>query len=139
MKTLPFEHIMLQNVGYLITPMSKARLSEYMDIDPEYIYDDHDWLWKEYATWDTDIYPNFLGLLADHGIAFGWEFALTEHFSYYAYNFPTPEKKNNLICYSSKSKHSLPRMTKKLRLQLETESSINELLLSIGIKPDGTN
>lgn len=137
MKTLPFEHIMLQNTGYLITPMSKARLSEYMAIDED--YDDHDWLWKEYATWNSDIYPEFLGLLADHGIAFGWEFVLTEDFSYYAYNFPTPEKKNNLICYSSKSKHSLPRMTKKLRLQLETESSINELLLSIGIKPDGTN
>ena len=137
MKTLPFEHIMLQNAGYLITPMSKARLSEYMHIDAD--YDDHEWPWREYATWNTDIYPNLLALLADLGIAFGWEFVLTEHFSYYAYNFPTPEKKNNLICYSSKSKHSLPRMTKKLRLQLETESSINELLLSIGIKPDGTN
>lgn len=137
MKTLPFEHIMLHNSGYLITPMSKARLSEYMDIEQDYY--DHEWLWTEYATWNSDIYPEFLGLLADHGIAFGWEFVLTEHFSYYAYNFPTPEKKNNLICYSSMSKHSLPRMTKKLRLQLETESSINELLLSIGIKPDGTN
>ena len=137
MKTLPFEHIMLQNAGYLITPMRKARLSEYMHIDAD--YDDHEWPWREYATWNTDIYPNLLALLADLGIAFGWEFVLTEHFSYYAYNFPTPEKKNNLICYSSKSKHSLPRMTKKLRLQLETESSINELLLSIGIKPDGTN
>ena len=137
MKTLPFEHIMLQNAGYLLTPMSKERLSEYMDIDAD--YDDHEWSWREYATWNSDIYPNFLALLADLGIAFGWEFVLTEHFSYYAYNFPTPEKKNNLICYSSKSKHSLPRMTKKLRLQLETESSINELLLSIGIKPDGTN
>ena len=137
MKTLPFEHIMLQNAGYLLTPMAEERLSEYMDIDAD--YDDHEWPWREYATWDTTIYPNFLALLADLGIAFGWEFVLTEHFSYYAYNFPTPEKKNNLICYSSKSKHSLPRMTKKLRLQLETESSINELLLSIGIKPDGTN
>ena len=137
MKTLPFEHIMLQNAGYLLTPMSKARLSEYMGI--EQVWEDHEWLWKEYATWDPDIYPEFLELLADHGIAFGWEFVLTEHFSYYAYNFPTPEKKNNLICYSSESTHSLPRMTKKLRLQLETESSINELLLSIGIKPDGTN
>lgn len=137
MKTLPFEHVMLQNAGYLITPMSKVRLSEYMHIDQD--YDDHEWLWKEYATWNSVVYPEFLELLADHGIAFGWEFVLTEHFSYYAYNFPTPEKKNNLICYSSKSKHSLPRMTKKLRLQLETESSINELLLSIGIKPDGTN
>lgn len=137
MKTLPFEHVMLHNAGYLITPMSKERLSEYMSIDAD--YDDHEWPWREYATWHTDIYPNFLALLADLGIAFGWEFVLTEHFSYYAYNFPTPEKKNNLICYSSKSKHSLPRMTKKLRLQLETESSINELLLSIGIKPDGTN
>ena len=137
MKTLPFEHIMLQNAGYLITPMAKERLSEYMGIDAD--YDDHEWPWREYATWRRDIYPNFLELLADLGIAFGWEFVLTEHFSYYAYNFPTPEKKNNLICYSSKSKHSLPRMTKKLRLQLETESSINELLLSIGIKPDGIN
>lgn len=137
MKTLPFEHVMLQNAGYLITPMNEARLAEYMDIDQD--YDDHNWLWREYATWHTDIYPDFLKLLAEQGIAFGWEFVLTEHFSYYAYNFPTPEKKNNLICYSSKSKHSLPRMTKKLRLQLETESSINELLLSIGIKPDGTN
>ena len=137
MKTLPFEHVMLHNAGYLITPMSKERLVDFMDIDQD--YDDHDWLWREYVTWHTAIYPKFLGLLADHGIAFGWEFVLTEDFSYYAYNFPTPEKKNNLICYSSKSKHSLPRMTKKLRLQLETESSINELLLSIGIKPDGTN
>ena len=137
MKTLPFEHIMLHNAGYLITPMARERLAEYMDIDSD--HDDHEWSWQEYATWDTNIYPNFLALLADLGIAFGWEFVLTEHFSYYAYNFPTPEKKNNLICYSSKSKHSLPRMTKKLRLQLETESSINELLLSIGIKPDGTN
>lgn len=137
MKTLPFEHIVLHNSGYLITPMVKAHLSAYMDIEED--YDDHDWLWTEYATWNSDIYPDFLGLLADHGIAFGWEFVLTEHFSYYAYNFPTSEKKNNLICYSSNSKQSLPRMTKKLRLQLETESSINELLLSIGIKPDGTN
>ena len=137
MKTLPFEHIMLQSAGYLITPMAIERLSEYMDIDAD--YDDHEWPWTEYATWNSAVYPEFLGLLADHGIAFGWEFVLTEHFSYYAYNFPTPEKKNNLICYSSKSKDSLPRMTKKLRLQLETESSINELLLSIGIKPDGTN
>ena len=137
MKTLPFEHIMLQNAGYLITPMAVERLSEYMDIDAD--FNDHAWPWTEYATWDSAVYPEFLGLLADHGIAFGWEFVLTEHFSYYAYNFPTPEKKNNLICYSSKSKDSLPRMTKKLRLQLETESSINELLLSIGIKPDGTN
>ena len=137
MKTLPFEHIMLQNAGYLITPMAKERLSMYMHIDAD--YDDHEWPWREYATWHADICPNFLALLADLGIAFGWEFVLTEHFSYYAYNFPTPEKKNNLICYSSKSKDSLPRMTKKLRLQLETESSINELLLSIGIKPDGTN
>ena len=137
MKTLPFEHIMLHNAGYLITPMAVERLSEYMDIDAD--FNDHAWPWTEYATWDSAVYPEFLGLLADHGIAFGWEFVLTEHFSYYAYNFPTPEKKNNLICYSSKSKDSLPRMTKKLRLQLETESSINELLLSIGIKPDGTN
>ena len=137
MKTLPFEHIMLHNAGYLITPMAVERLSEYMDIDAD--FNDHAWPWAEYATWDSAVYPEFLGLLADHGIAFGWEFVLTEHFSYYAYNFPTPEKKNNLICYSSKSKDSLPRMTKKLRLQLETESSINELLLSIGIKPDGTN
>jgi len=137
MKTLPFEHIMLHNAGYLITPMAGERLSKYMDIDAD--FNDHAWPWTEYATWDSAVYPEFLGLLADHGIAFGWEFVLTEHFSYYAYNFPTPEKKNNLICYSSKSKDSLPRMTKKLRLQLETESSINELLLSIGIKPDGTN
>ena len=137
MKTLPFEHIMLQNAGYLVTPMAIERLSEYMDIDAD--FNDHAWPWTEYATWNSAVYPEFLGLLADHGIAFGWEFVLTEHFSYYAYNFPTPEKKNNLICYSSKSKDSLPRMTKKLRLQLETESSINELLLSIGIKPDGTN
>ena len=137
MKTLPFEHIMLHNAGYLITPMAVERLSEYMDIDAD--FNGHAWPWTEYATWDSAVYPEFLGLLADHGIAFGWEFVLTEHFSYYAYNFPTPEKKNNLICYSSKSKDSLPRMTKKLRLQLETESSINELLLSIGIKPDGTN
>ena len=137
MKTLPFEHIMLQSAGYLITPMAIERLSEYMDIDAD--FNDHAWPWTEYATWNSAVYPEFLGLLADHGIAFGWEFVLTEHFSYYAYNFPTPEKKNNLICYSSKSKDSLPRMTKKLRLQLETESSINELLLSIGIKPDGTN
>ena len=137
MKTLPFEHIMLQSSGYLITPMARERLTEFMGIDSD--YDAHEWPWREYSTWHTDIYPNFLALLADLGIAFGWEFVLTEHFSYYAYNFPTPEKKNNLICYSSKSKHSLPRMTKKLRLQLETESSINELLLSIGIKPDGTN
>ena len=127
---------MLQNTGYLITPMHLTRLTNYMDIDDQ--YSDHEWLWTEYASWNSDIYPEFLGLLADHGIAFGWEFVLTEHFSYYAYNFPTAEKKNNLICYSSMSKHSLPRMTKKLRLQLETESSINELLLSIGIKPDGT-
>ena len=45
MKTLPFEHIMLQSAGYLITPMAEERLSAYMAIDADYD-DETNLVWK---------------------------------------------------------------------------------------------
>jgi len=137
MKQIPYQHITNISNGYLITPLSVERVNEhYTGIDDT--HNDHTWGWSEYSIWDCDIYPDFLNDMANDGIAFGWEYVLTEDFSYFAYNFPTAEKKNNLVCYKSTARKSLPRLTKKLRLELETESSINELtLLCLGIKPNG--
>ncbi|WAW11637.1 hypothetical protein nACB1_060 [Acinetobacter phage nACB1] len=130
-------HVQLVNSGYLVTPMNANRVKPFTLFDDT--LPDHSWGWPEYALWDSDVYPDFLSDLANKGIAFGWEFAVTEDISYFAYNFPTKESKNNLVWFNSTGRRkSLPRMTKKLRLELETESSINELLFTIGIKPDGT-
>lgn len=136
MKTFPFQQVSQIGTGYLITPMNQHRLQLFTDWDQ--VHDDHIWVWPEYALWDTDVYPQFLEDLAKEGVAFGWEYMCTEDFSYFAYNFPTQESRNNLICYNSFGRKRLPKLTKKLRLQYETESSINELLLTLGINPNGT-
>lgn len=123
--------------GYLITPCSYDLVNALLGIDK--CYDDHAWGWDEYAIWSSEhIYPNQLEYLAKLGIAFGWEFVCTEDFSYFAYNFPTEESKNNLITFKTGRRKGLPRLPKKLRKQLEGPSAANELLYKLGHN-NGTN
>ena len=118
------------NNGYLITPCSYDLINALLGVDEK--YEDHPWNWPEYAIWSTaQIYPKQLKHLADLVIAFGWEFVCTEDFSYYAYNFPTEDSKNNLITFKTGKRKDLPHLTKKLRKQLEGTSAANELLYKL--------
>lgn len=134
--TTKLPDLTLFGTGYLTTCLNEERLGEYLHWDN--VHHDAPWDWLEYSLYDCDIYPSILMILANAGIAFGWEYILTEDFSYFAYNFPTEGKPNNLVHYKTGRRKSLPAMTKKLRKQLETETSVNVLLHNIGIKPDGT-
>lgn len=135
MSKLP--EIMQIDHGYLITPCSYDLVNALLGIDE--CYDDHPWGWAEYAIWSSEhIYPSQLVHLANLGIAFGWEYVCTEDFSYYAYNFPTEDSKNNLVTFKTGKHKSLPRLTKKLRKQLEGTSAANELLYKLGHN-NGTN
>lgn len=135
MNVLP--EVLQINNGYLITPCSYDMVNALLGIDE--CYGDHSWGWAEYAIWSSEyIYPYQLDHLANLGITFGWEYVCTEDFSYYAYNFPTEDSKNNLVTFKTGKRKGLPRLTKKLRKQLEDTSAANELLYKLGLN-NGTN
>lgn len=95
--------------------------------------------WKEFAVTNYPIYPTTLVRMADLGLAFTWEYMLTEDFSYYAYNFPTEDKPSNLVLFKTGSKRkSFPRLPKKVYEEISKQSAANELLYKLGIK-NGTN
>lgn len=130
------DDVSVQHQGYLLTPMLPKLLEEFTPWDD--VIDSHEWGWPEYVMYDSDVYPTFLEDLAKKGIAFGWEYECTEDFTYFAYNFPLEGRPFNLFKGKTGRRKHLPRLTKKLRKQLETETHINELLYNIGIK-NGSN
>lgn len=118
--------------GYLITPLSQQTVEMHFSFNE--IYGDHAYKWPEYAIWDMDsIYPRELKILAEKGLAFLWEYICTEDFSYFAYNFPTEDKPNNLTFFKTGKRKCAPKLSKKLRLQIEKTSAANELLYHLGI------
>lgn len=132
------QEIVVVNNGYLATPVEEESL-----IQLGAMYDDvienHDYNWPEYAAWDANVYPDFLVMMAEHGLAFMWEYVLTEDFSYFAYNFPTEESPNNLVHFRTGKRKKKPRVSKKLLKQYESTSAANELLFRLGTKPHGVN
>lgn len=128
------------NHGYLVTPVKPETLNHFSDIHSDDIHEDHDWGWPEYSYWHEEdvVYPAMLKRLANAGLVFGWEFACTEDFSYYAYNFPTEESKNNLVYFKTGKRKSLPHLSKKNRKIYEDISIVNELLLRLGV-PNGSS
>lgn len=123
--------------GYLSTPVDMDTVKEITNFD-DWVQTNETYGWDEYSV-GNGIYPEFLILLADKGLAFHWEYQLTEDFSYYAYNFPTEESKNNLFAFKTGDKHRLPRISKKRLRSIESTSAANELvLLTLGNK-NGSN
>lgn len=124
------------NSGFLITDLNISTVKAIQHYDDT--HEDHPWGWTEYQYYNCDIYPRFLNQFADLGFAFGWEYVLTEDFSYYAYNFPTPNNPNNLVQFRTGKRKQLPRLTKKFKEELEDLSATNELLYTLG-KSNGSN
>lgn len=132
-----FETICQADIGHLWTP--HHNLLNYLCIGYDNMDEDCSY-WNEYMIWNSDIYPNFLQVAADMGVAFIWEYELTEDYSYFAYNFPTIDKPNQLLQYKKDGKRKgIPRITKKKVKELEEISAANWLLHTIGVKPNGTN
>ena len=133
------EQIIVVNNGYLITPAKRETLKE---LGTGYWNDthlDHSWGWPEYAFWNLDyVFPSFLDNLAKAGIAFGWECICTEDFSYYAYNFPTEDSKNNMVIYRTGRRKGLPFLSVKNRKIHEGNSVVNEFLDRLGV-PNGSS
>lgn len=116
--------------GYLVTPMNKDRLRTLISTGIDDTHDDHEYGWPDHSMWGSDIYPEWINNLADEGIAFIWEFTMTEDFSYFAYNFPTEKVRNNLVAFHTNGKQKKPPyLSKKKREEIETISAVNELLL----------
>ena len=133
---------MLHNVtqicsGYLATPFNSSHLRNFIYHDD--LHDDHASGWPEYSLWQSDVYPPLLNTLADMGIPFIWEFVLTEDFSYFAYNFPTDDKPNNLVHYKTGKRKRAPHLTKKMKAELEIINAANTLLYELGIKNGSNN
>lgn len=124
--------------GYISTPMNSELLVELISYD-QYVSEHGITSWKEFTVTNYPIYPTTLVRMADLGIAFTWEYMLTEDFSYYAYNFPTEDKPSNLVLFKTGSKRkSFPRLPKKVYEEISKQSAANELLYKLGIS-NGTN
>lgn len=126
------------NHGFLATPITEESLIA-LGVLHDDVLEDHDYAWLEYAAWDSNVYPDYLNEMAKQGLAFMWEYVLTEDFSYFAYNFPTEESPNNLVHYRTGKRKTKPRVSKKLLKQYESTSAANELLFRLGTKPHGVN
>lgn len=129
------------NHGYLVTPIKPDTIAHFADSGSDTDHDDHSWGWPEYAYWleeDAVVYPAILKRLANAGLVFGWEYVCTEDFSYFAYNFPTEESKNNLVYFKTGKRKNLPHLSKKNRKIYEDISIVNELLLRLGV-PNGSS
>lgn len=126
------------NTGYISSPADMDTIRRIADFD-EWVQQREDYNWEEYSIYTSYIYPYLLTELARLGIAFTWEYQLTEDFSYYAYNFPTEDNPVNLVQFKTGNKRkNFPRLSKKARKQIETTSAANELLYIMGIK-NGSN
>ena len=122
--------------AYLVSPVSEEVLDNYL---PTYYTDDgHSIGWPEYEVEIRALYekviPHEIHKMADAGLAFLWEFCLTNFDSYFAYNFPTEESSNNLKIYKSTSRRRSPKLSKSKRLEIEQTSAANELLIKLGIQ-----
>lgn len=122
--------------AYIVSPMSYDLLKSFFTLGEK--YEDHPFLWDEYHVEDREsmgtVIPLTLQRVAELGLAFIWEYALTSHDSYFAYNFPTEDSPNNLTVYKSNSRRHGPRLSKKMRLEVEKTSAANELLLKLGLQ-----
>ena len=128
---LLFEDLCNINSGYLASPACMDLLKEVTDFD-EWIITRDNPAWDEYRI-ETDIYPEFLTTLVHLGIAFIWEYDLTEDFQYVAYNFPTEDKPMNYGQFRTGERgKKLPRFTKKFLKETESTSAANELLYKLG-------
>lgn len=124
--------------GYISSPASMDTLKAITDFD-EWVQQHESYNWDEYSIYSSYIYPYLLTELARLGIAFTWEYQLTEDFSYYAYNFPTEDNPVNLVYFQTGNRRkNFPRLSKKVRQQIESTSAANELLYTMGIK-NGSN
>lgn len=132
----------IEHIGkaYLVTPVTEEILKGYLDV--MYTDDGHSIGWPEYDVETRELYdkviPHEVCLMAEAGLAFLWEFCLTNFDSYFAYNFPTEESPNNLVIYRSTSRRRSPKLSKKKRVEIEKTSAANELLIKLGIQ-NGTN
>ena len=132
-----FETVCQADTGHLWIP--HREILNYLGIGYDDIDEDSSY-WIEFSLWNSDIYQNFLEQLADMGITFAWEYELTEDYSYFAYNFPTIDKPNNLVQYRKDGRTKrIPRITKAKVKELEEISAANWLLFTIGVKSNGTN
>lgn len=123
--------------GYLATPVDMDIIKELTDFD-ERSGNRCDTGWDEY-TISGSIYPIFLEQLVKMGVAFIWDFYLTEDFKYSAYNFPTEDNHQNYGSFKTGDRRkNVPRLSKKLLKQVESTSAANELLYTMGIK-NGSN
>lgn len=124
--------------GYLSSPANMDLLKVGTNFD-EWVQEREDYEWDEYAIGTLQVYPDFLDILANAGIAFTWEYQCTEDFSYYAYNFPTEDSPVNLVQFKTGDKRKgFPRMSKKKLNIIESTSAANELLFQLGIE-NGSN
>lgn len=124
--------------GYLTTPANMHLVKKLISYD-ERIEANPRTSWDEYGVSGTSIYPHFLNILVDGGIAFGWEYMCTEDFSYFAYNYPTEDTPTGIHFFNSSGRRKqLPRITQAQRSAIETTSAANELLYTMGIK-NGSN
>lgn len=126
--------------AYIATPLSMETLKSFLIIDV--CLADHSIGWTDYSIDDASledrVIPDAVYSMANKGLAFFWDFTLTTHDSYIAYNFPTEDCSNNLKIYKSNSRRYIPKLSKKKRLEIEKTSAANELLYKLGIK-NGTN
>lgn len=131
-------HIPDENIAIIGSPASMDTMQAMTDYD-EWVNTRDDYGWDEYSMYESYIYPYLLTEMAKAGIAFTWEYRLTEDFSYYAYNFPTEDNPVNLVHFKTGDKRkNFPRLSKKARQQIESTSAANELLYNMGIK-NGSN
>lgn len=125
--------------GYLSTPVTGMALRGVMNWD-EKLPDREDTSWPEYSIYQSYAYPEALNELVKLGIAFTWEYEITEDFSYYAYNFPTESNPHNYGIFKTGDKRKkFPRLSNKQIKAIESTSAANWLLYTIGVKPNGTN
>lgn len=122
--------------AYIISPISYDLLKRLFDLGEK--CEGHPILWDEYQVDNKEgldlVIPPTLHRVAQLGLAFIWEYALTSHDSYFAYNFPTEDSPNNLIIYKSNSRRHGPKLSKKKRLETEKTSAANELLFKLGLQ-----
>lgn len=122
--------------GYIATPISRDILKAFLILDEN--LGDHSLGWPDYSvavyTSYERVMPEAIYEMANRGLAFFWDFTLTTHDSYIAYNFPTEDSPNNLKVYKSNSRRYIPRLSKSKRLEIEKTSAANELLIKLGIQ-----
>lgn len=119
--------------AYIVTPASYDLLRGLFILGDQ--YGDHPFSWNEYQADNVvRVVPPAVHRMAKLGLAFIWEYVLTSHDSYFAYNFPTEDSPNNLIIYKSNSRRHGPKLSKKKRLETEKTSAANELLFKLGLQ-----